>query len=56
MILKVNYRHGYDNYRQYRPLLSTLCTMYMVAGRHDISSLTTIMDDTNIDLLHMSNY
>ena len=56
MILKVNYRHRYDNYRRAGHYHLHVCTMYMVAGRHDISSLTTIMDDANIDLLHMSNY
>ena len=55
MILKVNYRHRYDNYRRAGHFIY-MYVLYMVPGRHDISSLTTIMDDANIDLLHMSNY
>jgi len=53
MILKVNYRHRYDNYRHAGHYHLHVCTKWR---RRHTSSLTTIMDDANIDLLHMSNY
>jgi len=54
MILTVNYRHRYDNYRRAGHYHLHVYTT-MAPAAH-IIILTTIMDDANIDLLHMSNY
>ena len=57
MILTVNYRHRYDNYRRagHYHLHLHMYYVHMAPAAH-IIILTTIMDDANIDLLHMSNY
>jgi len=54
MILTVNYRHRYDNYRRAGHYHLHVYTT-MAPAAH-IIILTTIMDDANIDLLHISNF